>query len=541
MKITTIVKKFADTAGVAKSTVYHTMKEHRETGAVTLCTSSGGRPHVVAMYDETTKKCVQQIIYNFFHNKELPTLDKILKEVQNRLIEFQKALFAILKTSKIKSEVKSNPRIPIVDGPDVDDQKLAYLEVQIDQAKLTITGATVLGLFHAEVLALNDMLIGQMQFDQSPKKMFGPLLLKPFSSAVIDKETQCLMCTTTFNLKLCLPMFLRHVFDVHHVVIEDAQHIDNLPGYISYWRTKFEQIPIEQIVPAVVLTPSDSVYFVLSTLLKSDKELRHKLRLETMLTIQEFERTDCTFKMSCLFCNLNFEGKRGDYVIHLLHLHNLRLGNPQNLVYMDELLQRIEDNLKQLKCIYCEKIFTDRTVLKDHMRKKQHKRINPSNCSYDKYYATNYLSIARQRSTSNKVDDIEHGTSCLGENSEEEYGDWCEGEDSITCLFCSHDDVSITNLSVHMSSCHKFNFYELCKHLDFYQKVKLVNYIRRQVHYLQCIYCDASFQNEVFLNEHMIKLQHCQLPEIKTFDQPEFYFPTFENDSFLHYLDDIDE
>ncbi|KAF5289318.1 hypothetical protein FQA39_LY15156 [Lamprigera yunnana] len=72
-----------------------------------------------------------------------------------------KALFVILKTSKIKSEVKSNPRIPIVDGPDVDDQRLAYLELKIDQAKLTITGGDCAWAVHAEGLALNDMLMGQ--------------------------------------------------------------------------------------------------------------------------------------------------------------------------------------------------------------------------------------------------------------------------------------------------------------------------------------------------------------------------------------------
>ncbi|KAF5281377.1 hypothetical protein FQA39_LY17819 [Lamprigera yunnana] len=39
-----------------------------------------------------------------------------------------------------KSEVKSNPHIPIVDSPGVGDQRLVYLELKIDQAKLTITG-----------------------------------------------------------------------------------------------------------------------------------------------------------------------------------------------------------------------------------------------------------------------------------------------------------------------------------------------------------------------------------------------------------------
>lgn len=44
-----------------------------------------------------------------------------------------------------------------------------------------------------------------------------------------------------------------------------------------------------------------------------------------------------------------------------------------------------------LICIYCEKIFKDRLVLKEHMRKKFHKCINPHNKMYDKFYINNYL------------------------------------------------------------------------------------------------------------------------------------------------------
>ena len=44
-----------------------------------------------------------------------------------------------------------------------------------------------------------------------------------------------------------------------------------------------------------------------------------------------------------------------------------------------------------LQCLFCEKLFKDRTVLKDHMRKKQHKKINPKNKEYDRFYIINYL------------------------------------------------------------------------------------------------------------------------------------------------------
>lgn len=44
-----------------------------------------------------------------------------------------------------------------------------------------------------------------------------------------------------------------------------------------------------------------------------------------------------------------------------------------------------------LQCLYCERTFRDRSLLKDHMRKKQHRRINPRNREYDQFYVINYL------------------------------------------------------------------------------------------------------------------------------------------------------
>jgi len=44
-----------------------------------------------------------------------------------------------------------------------------------------------------------------------------------------------------------------------------------------------------------------------------------------------------------------------------------------------------------LQCLYCEKTFRDKFVLKEHMRKKQHRKINCKNKLYDKFYIINYL------------------------------------------------------------------------------------------------------------------------------------------------------
>jgi hypothetical protein len=47
--------------------------------------------------------------------------------------------------------------------------------------------------------------------------------------------------------------------------------------------------------------------------------------------------------------------------------------------------------LFSLQCVFCDKTYKDKQTLKDHMRKKQHKKINPKNKEFDKYYLINYL------------------------------------------------------------------------------------------------------------------------------------------------------
>lgn len=45
----------------------------------------------------------------------------------------------------------------------------------------------------------------------------------------------------------------------------------------------------------------------------------------------------------------------------------------------------------RLLCLYCEKTFKDRFTLKEHMRKKLHKKLNPNNKEYDQFYLVNYI------------------------------------------------------------------------------------------------------------------------------------------------------
>lgn len=97
--------------------------------------------------------------------------------------------------------------------------------------------------------------------------------------------------------------------------------------------------------------------------------------------------------------------------------HSFSIGLPDNIVYCSEFLDTLQDKLDRyanrcflltalsfvsrafsfcsprfsLQCLYCEKMFRDKTTLKDHMRKKAHRRINAKNHEYDRFYVINYL------------------------------------------------------------------------------------------------------------------------------------------------------
>ncbi|CAH0549502.1 unnamed protein product [Brassicogethes aeneus] len=370
-------------------------------------------------------------------------------------------------------------------------------------------------------------MFGPLSFDESRKKSFSH-----------DRETKCPLCTNQYNLKGELSFFCKHLFEDHRLVIEDVQNIENLHDYVNYWGNKFRTHNMEEIIPSIEVKETESTYYLLSSLLKEDKDLRHKLRLDEAMKVLEYERTDKSYIRQCLFCKLNYEGSRPDYLKHLSEQHNLQLGNPQNLVFVEELIEKISKKLSDLQCLYCGKIFPERSILKEHMRKKLHKRINPGDKEYDKYYIVNYLEVGKTWEAIQDEDDRYALPRGYDQNTDEEYSDWEDSQDDITCLFCVKKDTNINTLCLHMDGDHDFDFVEVTKSLDFYQKIKLVNYIRRQVHDKKCFFCDISCEN---VEEHLREEKHCKIPSVRTFDQPEYYFPTYENDAFLYYIDDVEE
>ena len=62
---------------------------------------------------------------------------------------------------------------------------------------------------------------------------------------------------------------------------------------------------------------------------------------------QKKEREDRFFVKQCLFCRHVEKTSRYDYLTHLSYQHNLQLGIPDNLVFIDKLLDKLEEKLNK--------------------------------------------------------------------------------------------------------------------------------------------------------------------------------------------------
>lgn len=294
-------------------------------------------------------------------------------------------------------------------------------------------------------------------------------------------------------------------------------------------------------------------YFLLSDVLPEDKELRMDLqqtKLEKLLERHQFEREDKNYERECLFCRFVSKDTRASYLNHLYEKHNFHIAKPDNLIFIDDLVNTVALKLEKLKCIYCEGNFKDRTILKEHMRKKGHKRINPDNKEYDKFFLVNYVGDKKTKinhrpynnRTQNHVPhrsaDYEHDSNV---DSDPEWSDWTEENGPlITCLLCEHTEMEYDNILDHMERQHEFSFTNVTSGMNFYHKIKIVNYVRRQIHLKQCLSCDTKFDDLKNLEKHIKENNHLILSKEK-WDQPEYFFSTYEDDLFLCFIHDDDE
>ncbi len=226
----------------------------------------------------------------------------------------------------------------------------------------------------------------------------------------LRKNAPCLLCHQEFSLPEKQPELLAHLLESHRLIISDVHLVANLAEYLAYWKKKLVSTPICEFASTVKASVTEKgleakknnveekEFFMLSDVLTEDKELRLHLQrklLEDVLRQQQREREDKTFKRGCLFCRTEFEGWYGHLLNHLQKNHNFNVGHPDNLVFVSQLLDMLEEKVESCTCVFCEKIFPSRNVLKEHMRKKQHKTINPKNKAYDKFYVVNYREFGR--------------------------------------------------------------------------------------------------------------------------------------------------
>ncbi|XP_032810190.1 zinc finger protein 277 isoform X3 [Petromyzon marinus] len=347
------------------------------------------------------------------------------------------------------------------------------------------------------------------------------------------------------------PGVLRHMLLRHDLVVADVKLVADLPRYLLYWKKRFKEKPISEFCSVIrtntQAAPGDQEDFhLLCDALPEDRQLRETLqqkRLTEVLEQQQRERTDCTISRDCLFCNEHFSGNRSLLLNHMAREHAFSIGLPDNLVYCSEFLDLLQSKLDSLCCLYCEKTFRDKNTLKDHMRKKQHRRINGKNTEFDRFYVINYLEFGKKweevLSEDETRDDATDET-----NDDDDWSDWKEHPVCAVCLFCDHMTDTTDSLHQHMQERHGFDLPTVRTSLGlrFYQQVKLVNFIRRQVHMLRCYGCGQRCSSREQLLEHMADVGHmATLPDRGEWDQPQYYFPTYENDTLLCGLPDSED
>jgi len=370
-------------------------------------------------------------------------------------------------------------------------------------------------------------------------------------------EVVCVFCDDVFLYPEQHQDLLRHHLTEHKFVIADVHLIGDFPAYLSYWKNKFRASPVTAYCTTmrakVSSDPGNSEgnmeeFNFLSDIVLEDKELRRKLqmdRLEQVLAVQETERSDTTFSRGCLFCRQVFTHHKHLFD-HMAFDHNFSVGQPDNLVYVRKFLDLIEEKLEALICLHCEKVFKSREVLKEHMRKKQHKQLNPKNKLWDQFYLANYLEFGRNweeqaREPEETADFWDPDEVKAGDDKE--WADWRGDHGNMVCLFCPVNYQDSHELINHMDIVHGFDFGHLktSLKLNFYQQVKIINYIRRCVHLNTCIGCSELFPTKELLLEHMTWSNH-NIPITRSdWDQPQYYFPTYENDNLLFGLEDPDE
>ncbi|KHN82741.1 Zinc finger protein [Toxocara canis] len=373
--------------------------------------------------------------------------------------------------------------------------------------------------------------------------------------------TMCLSCLHFFDLPDQIPSFADHLLTEHHIVVVEMELIVDPKRYVEYWRQRFAKESVDKIFPKVVpeegsaLFGKTDYYFEMSETLPEDYSIRQRLamrRLEEALSCQQRERDDANFSLQCIFCRYTARGNRSKIIHHLYMIHHLNLGSPDNLVFVQEYIEHLKEKLSRNECIYCEKTFSDRNTLMDHMRKRNHREVNPKNNYYDKFYIINYLELGK-RWLDVLAEDFEDTMPTFVDSDEEEEEDsWHEWQEDnldeeqtrVVCLFCEESNDHAAPLIDHIKEVHHFDIMGIIEKekLDTYDRMKMLNFIRKQNYNAVCFVCGKSDLGSLQeLRKHLADSDHLAkgLPERAIWDTEQNLVPIFGNDHLLWMLESI--
>uniref|UniRef100_A0AC34R469 C2H2-type domain-containing protein n=1 Tax=Panagrolaimus sp. JU765 TaxID=591449 RepID=A0AC34R469_9BILA len=357
--------------------------------------------------------------------------------------------------------------------------------------------------------------------------------------------TMCLACLEFFNLPDDISKFTEHLLKEHKIVVEEMELIVDPKRYIEHWRQRFSKESVEKIFPKIIPDQDNAYhgktdyYYCLSERIPEDYQLRQRLamrRLEEALSCQQREREEVGFSMPCVFCRYVARGNRAKLIHHLYMIHHLNLGSPDNLVFVHEYIEHLREKLQRNECIYCEKTFSDRNVLMDHMRKRNHREVNPKNNYYDKFYIINYLELGKRWLDVLAEDFEDTMPSFQDSDDEEEDLEWHEWQEDntdedqlrVVCLFCDDSYDKVQGLLTHLNDAHKFDLigYIESEKLDVYGRMKLLNHIRKE------IFNTPNYRAKVQKAEGVV-----EIPDRSIWDVEENLVPMFGNDHFLWMLE----
>jgi hypothetical protein len=129
---------------------------------------------------------------------------------------------------------------------------------------------------------------------------------------------------------------------------------------LLYWKKRLLSVPLTAIASQIrandpVAGQPEQLYYLLSDILPEDRITRLQLArdlLNEMLEKQQEERSDKGKARPCLFCRQAPRG-RDELFEHMRDAHGFAVGQPDNLVGIDRLLDLLRAKLDGLQCIYC--------------------------------------------------------------------------------------------------------------------------------------------------------------------------------------------